>query len=141
MRVWELDTAQRSEVYSIIGLAAFLGLPLAYVVGDRSSGGPPKPPGHRRDLHRRLRGLYVVSLYMPELWMVVALQFLANAAIAPLAICIFQTLAATAPPEMRAICFGMFGVYALVFGGFAGGVLLGAMSDASGPQRDHGASP
>ena len=39
----------------------------------------------------------------------------------PLSICIFQTLAATAPPEMRAICFGIFGVYALVFGGFAGG--------------------
>ena len=69
---------------------------------------------------------------MPHLWMVVALQFLANAAVAPLAICIFLTLAATAPPEMRTICFAMFGVYSLVFGGFAGGVLLGAVSDAVG---------
>ena len=33
---------------------------------------------------------------------------------------------------MRTICFAMFGVYALVFGGFAGGVLLGAVSDAVG---------
>ena len=65
--------------------------------------------------------LYVASLYMPKLWMVVALQFLANAAVSPLAICIFLTLAATAPPEMRTICFAMFGVYSLVFGGFAGG--------------------
>jgi ABC-type branched-subunit amino acid transport system ATPase component len=68
---------------------------------------------------------------MPHLWMVVVLQFLAQAAVAPLSICIFQTLAATAPPEMRAICFGLFGVYALVFGGFAGGILLGAISDAT----------
>ena len=60
------------------------------------------------------------------------LQFLANAAVAPLAICIFLTLAATAPPEMRTICFAMFGVYSLVFGGFAGSVLLGAISDAIG---------
>ena len=69
---------------------------------------------------------------MPQLWMVVLLQFLANAAIAPLSISIFQTLAATAPPEMRAICFGMFGVFALVFGGFAGGILLGAISSVAG---------
>ena len=55
--------------------------------------------------------LFVTSLYMPHLWMVVALQFLANAAVSPLAICIFLTLAATAPPEMRTICFAMFGVY------------------------------
>ena len=74
----------------------------------------------------------MTSLYMPYLWMVVTLQFLANAAVSPLAICIFLTLAATAPPEMRTICFAMFGVYSLVFGGFTGAVLLGAVSDAVG---------
>jgi len=52
--------------------------------------------------------------------------------VSPLAICIFLTLAATAPPEMRTICFAMFGVYSLVFGGFAGSVVLGAVSDAIG---------
>ena len=77
-------------------------------------------------------GLFVLSLYVPQLWMVVTLQFLANAAVSPLAICIFLTLAATAPPEMRTICFAMFGVYSLVFGGFAGSVVLGAVSDAIG---------
>jgi ABC-type branched-subunit amino acid transport system ATPase component len=56
----------------------------------------------------------------------------AQSAVAPLAICIFLTLAATAPPEMRTICFAMFGVYSLVFGGFAGSVVLGAVSDAIG---------
>jgi ABC-type branched-subunit amino acid transport system ATPase component len=68
---------------------------------------------------------------MPQLWLVVAFQLLANAAVAPIAIAIFQTLAATAPPEMRTICFAMFGVYAAVFGGFVGGIVLGAISDAS----------
>jgi ABC-type branched-subunit amino acid transport system ATPase component len=33
---------------------------------------------------------------------------------------------------MRTICFAMFGVYSLVFGGFAGSVVLGAVSDAIG---------
>ena len=38
-QVWHQDTAHRSEIYSIIGLSAFLGLPVACLVGDRSSGG------------------------------------------------------------------------------------------------------
>ena len=120
-------------MYSIIGLAAFLGLPVAYVVGDRFFRRAPERPLVIAALCITAYGaLFVASLYMPQLWMVVALQFLANAAVSPLAICIFLTLAATAPPEMRTICFAMFGVYSLVFGGFAGGILLGAISDAAG---------
>jgi ABC-type branched-subunit amino acid transport system ATPase component/MFS family permease len=132
-RRWGLDTAQRSEVYSIIGLAAFLGLPVAYVVGDRMFRRSPERPLVVAGLCISVYGvLFVTSLYLPHLWMVVAVQLLANAAISPLSICIFLTLAATAPPEMRTICFAMFGVSALIFGGFAGGVLLGAVSDAAG---------
>ena len=53
---FHLDTASRSEVYAIIGLAAFLGLPLAYVFGDRYFRKAPQRPlviaGH---LHHGLR--------------------------------------------------------------------------------------
>ena len=133
VRTWHLDTAQRSEVYSIIGLAAFLGLPLAYVLGDHYFRRAPQRPLAIAGICITAYGvLYVTSLYMPKLWMVVVLQFLANASVSPLAICIFLTLAATAPPEMRTICFAMFGVYSLVFGGFTGAVILGAVSDAVG---------
>ena len=130
---FHLDTASRSEVYAIIGLAAFLGLPIAYVFGDRYFRRAPQRPLVIAGICiTAYGGLFVLSLYVPKLWMVVTLQFLANAAVSPLAICIFLTLAATAPPEMRTICFAMFGVYSLVFGGFAGSVLLGAVSDAIG---------
>jgi ABC-type branched-subunit amino acid transport system ATPase component/sugar phosphate permease len=133
VRKWGLDTAQRSEVYSIIGLAAFLGLPVAYVLGDRFFRKAPQKPLAIAGVCITAYGVfYVSSLYMPHLWMVVVLQFLANASVSPLAICIFLTLAATAPPEMRTICFAMFGVYSLVFGGFTGAVILGAISDAVG---------
>jgi ABC-type branched-subunit amino acid transport system ATPase component/sugar phosphate permease len=133
VRHWGLDTAQRSEVYSIIGLAAFLGLPVAYVIGDRYFRKAPQRPLAIAGICITAYGaFYVTSLYMPHLWMVVLLQFLANASVSPLAICIFLTLAATAPPEMRTICFAMFGVYSLVFGGFTGAVVLGAISDAVG---------
>jgi ABC-type branched-subunit amino acid transport system ATPase component/sugar phosphate permease len=130
---FHLDTASRSEVYAIIGLAAFLGLPLAYVFGDRYFRKAPQRPLVISGFCITAYGaFFVLSLYMPKLWMVVVLQTLSNAAVAPLAICIFLTLAATAPPEMRTICFAMFGVYSLVFGGFAGSILLGALSDGFG---------
>ena len=97
------------------------GLPVAYVIGDRYFRRAPQRPLVIAGFCITAYGvLFVASLYMPKLWMVVTLQFLANAAVSPLAICIFLTLAATAPPEMRTICFAMFGVYSLVFGGFAG---------------------
>jgi ABC-type branched-subunit amino acid transport system ATPase component/sugar phosphate permease len=130
---FHLSTASRSEVYAIIGLAAFLGLPLAYVFGDRYfRRAPQRPLVIAGFCITAYGGLYVTSLYMPKLWMVVVLQTASAAAVAPLAICIFLTLAATAPPEMRTICFAMFGVYSLVFGGFAGSVVLGALSDGFG---------
>ncbi len=135
-RRWGLDIARRGEVTSIIGLAAFLGLPFAYVLGDRYFRRAPQRPLIIAGICiTAYGGFYVASLYMPQLWMVVTLQFLANASVSPLAICIFLTLAATAPPEMRTICFAMFGVYSLVFGGFAASVLLGAVSDAVGYSR------
>ncbi len=131
-RVWHLGPGQRGHVYLIIGLSAFLGLPVAYFVGDRLFRRAPQLPlvlaGASITVYG---GFFTLSLYLPHLWMVVLFQFLANAAIAPLSISIFQTLAATAPAEMRGICFGLFGVYSLVFGGFAGAVLLGAISDAT----------
>lgn len=132
VRVWHQGTAHRSDIYSVIGLAAFLGLPVAYTVGDRLFRRAPQAPLVLAGICIAVYGaLFTASLYMPRLWLVVVFQFLANAAVAPIAIAIFQTLAATAPPEMRSICFAMFGVYAAVFGGFAGGILLGAVSDAT----------
>jgi len=132
VRVWHQHTAQRADIFSIIGLAAFLGLPVAYTVGDRLFRRAPQAPLVLAGVSITVYGaFFTISLYMPKLWLVVAMQLLANAAIAPIAIAIFQTLAATAPPEMRSICFAMFGVYSAIFGGFAGGIILGAISDAS----------
>jgi ABC-type branched-subunit amino acid transport system ATPase component/predicted MFS family arabinose efflux permease len=132
-RVWHQGTGAIGRIYVIIGLAAFVGLPVAYFAGDRLFRRAPQRPLQLAAVCITLYGgLFTLSLYMPSLPAVVALQFLANVAVAPLAISIFQTLAATAPPEMRSITFALFGVYGLVFGGFAGAVVLGAFADAVG---------
>ena len=132
-RVWHLGPGQRGHVYLLVGLSTFLGIPLAGFIGDRLFRRAPQSVLVLAGISITLYGgLYAIALYMPRLWMVELGWFLANAAVAPLAISIFLTLAATAPPEMRTICFGLFGVYGLVFGGFAGAIVLGAISDAAG---------
>ncbi len=132
-RVWHLGPGQRGHVYLLVGLSTFLGIPVAGFVGDRLFRRAPESVLILAGISITLYGgLYAAALYMPKLWMVELGWFLANAAVAPLAISIFVTLAATAPPEMRTICFGLFGVYGLVFGGFAGAIALGAISDAAG---------
>jgi ABC-type branched-subunit amino acid transport system ATPase component len=78
--------------------------------------------------------LFSIALYLPRVWLFVAGFFLAEACLAPLSTAITQTVAATAPPAMRSLAFALFGIFSLVFGGFAGGVILGAVSDAHGPR-------
>ena len=102
---------------------------MTYLVGDRLFRRAPQQPLVLAGGAIAAYGaFFTVSLYSHPLWLVVFLQFLTSAAIAPLAISIYQTLAATAPPEMRTICFAMFGVYSLVFGGFAGAASCSARS-------------
>ena len=64
---FHLDTASRSEVYAIIGLAAFLGLPLAYVFGDRYFRRAPQRPLVIAGICiTAYGGLFVLSLYVPS---------------------------------------------------------------------------
>ena len=95
---FHLGTAGRSEVETIIGVAGFLGLPVAYMIGDHYFRRAPQRPLAIAGFCISAYGsLFVISLYVPKLWLCVALQFVAQSAVAPLAICIFLTLAATAP--------------------------------------------
>ena len=132
-REWGLDTGERTTVYFIIGLSAFLIIPVAGFVGDRMFRRKPESVLYLGGGCLVAFGLiYVGSLYAPSLWMVVAGWFLAECTLAPLGTAIFQTVTATAPAEMRTLSLALFGVYGLVIGGFAGAVLLGAISTAAG---------
>ncbi|MEX2268629.1 MAG: ATP-binding protein [Acidimicrobiia bacterium] len=132
-REWDLDTGERTTVYTIIGLSAFLIIPVAGFVGDRMFRRKPESVLYLGGGCLIAFGIiYVASLYAPELWMVVLGWFLAECAIAPLGTAIFQTVAATVPADMRTLGFALFGVYGLVVGGFAGAVILGAISGAAG---------
>jgi ABC-type branched-subunit amino acid transport system ATPase component/sugar phosphate permease len=134
-RHWHQDTGDRTQIYTIIGLSAFLVIPVAGFVGDRMFRRRPESVLYLGGGCLIAFGtIYVASLYAPKLWMVVFGWFLAECMLAPLGTAIFQTVAATAPADMRTMAFALFGVYGLVIGGFAGAVVLGAISSAAGYQ-------
>ena len=132
-REWNLDTGERTTVYTIIGLSAFLIIPVAGFVGDRMFRRRPESVLYLGGGCLIAFGIiYVASLYAPSIELVVLGWFLAECTLAPLGTAIFQTVAATVPADMRTLGFALFGVYGLVIGGFAGAVVLGAISGASG---------
>jgi ABC-type branched-subunit amino acid transport system ATPase component/sugar phosphate permease len=132
---WGLDIGARAAVSVLVGGAAFLGLPVAGLVGDRLFRRSPELPLLLAAGSLAAFGvIYAAALHLPSLWMVIAGFVLAEACLAPLATAMTQTVAACAPPALRSLAFALFGIYSLVFGGFAGGVILGAISDARGPQ-------
>ena len=131
---WGLDTGERGLVGVLVGGATFLGIPVAGLVGDRLFRRSPEKPLLLAGASLAGFGiLYGTALHLPRIWMVVAGWVLAEACLAPLATAITQTVAAAAPPAFRSLAFALFGVYSLVFGGFAGSVILGSISDARGP--------
>jgi ABC-type multidrug transport system fused ATPase/permease subunit len=132
-REWGLDTKERTLVYTIIGLSAFLIIPVAGFVGDRMFRRRPESVLYLGGGCLIAFGIiYVSALYAPSIELVVFGWFLAECMLAPLGTAIFQTVAATVPADMRTLGFALFGVYGLVIGGFAGAVVLGAISGAAG---------
>jgi ABC-type branched-subunit amino acid transport system ATPase component/sugar phosphate permease len=132
-RQWHQGVGQRATIYTIIGLSAFLIIPTAGFVGDRMFRRKPESVLYLAGGCMIAYGvIYVASLYAPALWIVVLGWFLAECMIAPIGTAIYQTVCAISPPDMRTLALALFGVYGLVFGGFAGAVILGAISGAAG---------
>ncbi len=66
---FHLGTAGRGEIETIIGVAGFLGLPVAYLIGDRFFRRAPQKPLAIAGLCISAYGiLFVSSLYVPQLW-------------------------------------------------------------------------
>lgn len=131
-RQWGLGPGERGLVHAVTGGALFLGIPVAGLVGDRLYRRGPQLLLYLAGASLAAFGvIYASSLYLPSLGLVVAGFVLAEACLAPLATAITQTVAGTAPPALRSLAFALFGIFSLVFGGFAGGVVLGAISDAT----------
>jgi ABC-type branched-subunit amino acid transport system ATPase component/sugar phosphate permease len=132
-RQWHQGVGSRAAIYTILGFSAFLIIPVAGFVGDRMFRRKPESVLYLAGGCMVAFGvIYVASLYAPALWIVVLGWFVAECTIAPIGTAIYQTVCAISPADMRTLALALFGVYGLVFGGFAGAIILGAISTAAG---------
>ena len=132
-RHWHLGVGSRADVALVVGLAAFLGIPIAGLVGDRQFRRRPESLLVIGGASLAAFGIfYTAGLFMPTLWLLVLCWFLAECSLAPITLCIAQTVAATAPPDMRTLAYALFGISGLVLGGFFGTIIMGAISAADG---------
>jgi ABC-type branched-subunit amino acid transport system ATPase component/predicted MFS family arabinose efflux permease len=125
----------RGVIFTVLAGVGLLGIPVGGVVADRLFRHDPAWPLF---LIGALLVAYTVvtaaALYLPGLLLPVAVLALASAAVAATPAAVRQMVAATSPPPMRSLGFAMLGIYILLFGGFVGGAVFGAISDASSPR-------
>jgi ABC-type branched-subunit amino acid transport system ATPase component/predicted MFS family arabinose efflux permease len=125
----------RAVIFTVLAAGLLAGAPVGGVAGDRLFRHHPAWPLF-------LTGALVVAytvvtaaaLYLPGVLAQVAVLTVALAAVAGTAGTLRQVVAATAPPAMRALSFAMLGVFIFLFGGFFGGIIFGAISDATSPR-------
>ncbi len=125
----------RAVIFTVLAAGLLAGAPAGGVAGDRLFRHNPAWPLF---LTGGLVVIYTVvtafALYLPGVLAQVAVLVVALAAVAGTAGSLRQVVAATAPPAMRALSFAMLGVFIFLFGGFFGGIIFGAISDATSPR-------
>ncbi len=127
------DAFKRGWVISLTWVASMVAIPISAKAYDKA---------FRRDPTRMVRiGGLLIAMY--GVLMLVALRFrepvllitlisLANACTSAAFVCVGPTIGAVAPYRMRAQAFALVPVFIFLMGGFFGGLIAGALSDAHG---------
>ena len=127
------EAFKRGWMISLTWLVSILTIPIAARAYDRAF----------RDNPTRMVRLGGVLIAMYGVFMFVALRFhdiapliigisLANACTSAAFVCVGPTIGAVAPYRMRAQAFALVPVFIFLMGGFFGGLIAGALSDAHG---------
>lgn len=125
----------RGVVFALLALGGLAGIPIGGKVADRLFRHNPSWPlfliGALIPLYSLVQA---VALYLPGVVLPVGVLMLAQAAVGATPAAVRQMVAATAPPMLRSLAFAMLGIFILLYGGFFGGILFGAISDATSPR-------
>jgi len=129
---WGLGAFQRGLVFSLTGLGLLAGLLVGGVVGDRLFRHAPSWPLFLAGFGFATYSVVAAgALYLPVLALVVVVLLVANFGIGVVVAPIRQIVAAASPPALRALAFALLGIFILLMGGFLGGVVFGAIADAT----------
>lgn len=129
---WGVGDFGRGVIFAVLGVASAIGFVYGGVIADRLFRHDPTWP-----MFLIGAGVVVysivgsIALYLPNLYLVIAVLFLGTAAVSVASAPARLLIASTAPPAVRALSFAMLGIFILVFGGLFAGTVVGAISDAT----------
>jgi ABC-type branched-subunit amino acid transport system ATPase component/predicted MFS family arabinose efflux permease len=123
----------RGVIAAILATGGFLGTAVGGRIGERIFAADPRAAVRLVGLAIAAFGVVIgVGVYMPWVWLMVAVLWVAvfagSIAVSPLNV----ALGAISPPHLRPLMFSMLGLYVALFGGVGGSVLVGLIADAAG---------
>ena len=130
-----IDEGGRAIIFSVIGVGGLVGIPIGGTIGDRLFRHDPAWPLFLIGAALPVYGvLQAVAVYLPSVWLTVALLVLSQAFVSTTTPAFRLLFASVTPPSMRSLAFGSIGVYMVLFGGFGGGIIFGSIADATSEQ-------
>jgi ABC-type branched-subunit amino acid transport system ATPase component/sugar phosphate permease len=123
----------RGWMIGIMQLGQLIAIPVAGFVGDRVFRKDPTRALRLTGIFVLLYGVFtVVGIQFNNVTVLILFMIIANAFQGAAFATIRPAIAAVVPYKMRSQAFAMVGVYIFLMGGFFGGLLAGAFSDAWG---------
>ncbi|HUP73187.1 MAG TPA: ATP-binding protein [Acidimicrobiales bacterium] len=123
----------RGWMIGIMQIGQLIAIPIAGFVGDRIFRKDPTKSLRLTGIFVLLYGAFIVmGLRFSNITVLIVFIVIANAFQGAAFATIRPAIAAVVPYKMRAQAFAMVGVYIFLMGGFFGGLLAGAFSDAWG---------
>ena len=123
---------RRGWIFSVSLLGQFIAVPIAAYIGERVFRENPPRLLRIMGVFVVLYGLFMtIGLRLHSPVLLVGFWTLANTCLGVAFVTMRPTIAAIVPYRMRAQSFALVGVYIFLMGGFFGGLLGGAISDAS----------
>ena len=131
--VYGYDALQRGWILSITWAVSVITIPIAGRYGERLFRRNPPSALKLMGVSILLYGLFLtVGLRFQQAAVLIAFFAIGNAFQGMAFTQMGPTISAVVPYQMRAQAFSMVGVYIFLMGGFFGGLLTGAFSDAFG---------
>lgn len=128
-----LDSLARGTVATIVSIGGLVGLAVGGPYSDRLFQRDPSAVVRLIGLGMATFGvIYPLGLWMPEVWMLVAVHVVATAAINVPAAAIKSLISVVVPARMRGMAFGVLGIWFVLVGGLIGGIVTGLLSDSIG---------
>ncbi|MEG3586803.1 MAG: ATP-binding protein [Actinomycetota bacterium] len=131
--VYDYGAFKRAWIISVSWSAALVAIPIAGKVGDKLFRSDPRRALWLMGILIALYGVFVtIGVRCSNITLLVIFYTLGNACQGAAFTQMKPTISAVVPYRMRAQAFSLVGVYIFLMGGFFGGLLTGAFSDAYG---------